>query len=175
MPRGVARRLADSGEREAGRSFGQGQVDSLWAAGGGIHQPSRQSLRCGGNRRRAGHGSAETAGGARAAALLVVTRGRMVGGRGNLRPGLVTVTCPPGHVVHGGSRCSDAMLHGRMRARQHACRRNALEGYCQQQQPDEYAAQADRDGMVHGPILAWRRRNTVVRMAVARLAAPESG
>lgn len=70
----------------------------------------------------------------------------MGGGRGNLRAGIVALTQSGGRVVrdsHGGDA---TMLHGRMCAREHACRSDALEGNRQQQQPHKRAAQADMDG-----------------------------
>ena len=175
MPRSGARRLADSGEREAGRSFGQGQVDGFKAAGGRIRQAGRQGVRRSRNGRRAGHGGADAAGGAGAAALLVMARGRMVRGLGDLRAGVVTMVRAGHCVLHGCRGRSDAMLHGRVRAREHACRGNALEGNCQQQQPHESTAQADMDDSIHGAILAWRRHNTVATLAAARLAGPGIG
>jgi len=75
-----------------------------------------------------------------------VVRRRMVGGRGNLRAGIVAVTRPGVHLVRRGHGGDAAMLHGCMCARQHACRSDALEGNRQQQQPHERAAQADMDG-----------------------------
>ena len=69
----------------------------------------------------------------------------MVGGFGYLWTGIVAVIRPGIHVVRGSHGGNAAVLHGRMGARQHACRSDALEGNRQQQQPHERAAQADMD------------------------------
>lgn len=158
----------ESGEREAGRSFGQGQVDRFEAAGGRFGQACGQGLRRSGDRGRAGHGGADAAGGAGAAALIVV---------------LIVVLAMPGRL--GGvmamgrgrivMRRHDRHSRRSMRARNHACRSDALEGNRQQHQPHECAAQTDMDGIVHGAILAWHSRNASTAIAGAGLATPGGG
>ncbi|MEM8514087.1 hypothetical protein RCH14_003424 [Massilia sp. MP_M2] len=185
MPRSVARRLADSGEREAGRSFWQGQIDGLGAPGGRVDQPGRQGRRRSRKCWRAGHGGADATGGAGTAVFLFMRRRRMVHGRpaaggmgAHLRAGIVAMTRPGVDLLlgrHGRHRRHAAMRHGRMRARQHACRSDALEGNRQQQQPHKHAAQADMDSRIHAAILAWHRRNTAVMMTAANLASRGGG
>ena len=183
--------VCGSGEREAGRSFGQRQVDRFEAAGGSVGQARRQGRWRSGERRRVGHGSADAAGSAGAAALVVMLPGMLPG---MLIVKLILRVAQVGGVglVHR-SRCVRLVtMAGRrrrlllmlrtVRARQHGCGSDSLERDRQQHQPHEQVAQATREGRFHPAILAWRGRNADATSAhrqhipgAAGLATPTTG
>ena len=158
----MSRRLpGESGEREAGRSFGLGEVDRRQTAGGSGMNDSRSIGRRGEQCRRGRQQGADAAVGAGAAAAIVVVRIAVVMAGCACSLCLVRMTMAVNgrsimlHRGHGaGSRRRKP--HRPVRARQHGGRRDSLERERQQHQPHEQGT----DEILHAPILAWRRHNT---------------
>jgi len=148
-----------SDEREAGRSFGQGQVDPRRVARERPDQDAEGGRWRGERGRCWGQGGAETAVGAGAAAaigvVMVNCRRMPVGGLIGRRMAVAVGAC---RVVRHRRHGVCGWLDRCMRTGQHGRRRDCLEWQRQQHQPHEQGT----DERFHAPILAWRWHNSCV-------------